>query len=60
MMLCDLSLTCLFFFFSKSFLKYIANAPTDKVLQQSLLQGCADVNVEEVVDEIIFPYLDKV
>lgn len=59
MMLCDLSLTCLFFFL-KSFLKYIANAPIDKVLQQSLLQDCADVNVKEVVDEIIFPYLDKV
>jgi len=59
MTLCDLSFTRVLLFL-KNFWKCIANAPTDEVLQESLLQVCADVNVGEGVDEIIFPCLDKV
>lgn len=60
MTLYDCSFTGLFFFF-KNFLKSIANTPIDEVLQESFLQSfCADVNVEEVVEEIVFPYTVKV
>lgn len=38
------------YYFLKSFLGYIANAPIGKSLLESLLRGCADVNVEEGVD----------
>lgn len=38
------------YYFLKSFLGYIANAPIGKAPLESLLRGCADVNVEEGVD----------
>lgn len=59
MTLYDCSFTGLFF--NKNFLKSIANTSNDKVLQEIFLQSfCADVNVEEVVEETVFPYTVKV
>lgn len=56
---CDLSFKCLLGSLN-NFKKYIVDAPINKILQESLLQVCADMNMEEDVDEIIFPNLDKV